>query len=201
MVAPREILGRVSVQPAGGRPFFPVGATVGAVGIETALGLRLRPANAAQRAVQSMASTRPGAWAFSRSITPLDRLVHRATRGRLTLPQVLAGLPVVMVTTTGRKSGEARVAPLVGVPVDGNLAVVGTNFGQPRTPGWVHNLEADPSARVTYRDADVEVRARPATPSERARVLRAAAAIYPGYDRYRERVTGREIRVFVLEPA
>jgi deazaflavin-dependent oxidoreductase (nitroreductase family) len=171
------------------------------MGLAEQLGLRLRPANAAQRAIQAFGSTRAGAWLFSRTITPVDRLLDRVSDGRLSLPQVLAGLPVVMVTTTGRKSGVARVAPLVAVPVGSGLALVGTNFGQPRTPGWVHNLEADPAARVAYRAAEVAVQARPATPTERDEVFRAAAAIYPGYDRYQERITGRAIRIFVLEPA
>lgn len=82
-----------------------------------------------------MASTRPGAWAFSKSIAPVDRLLFKVTKGRWTTPEILAGLPVIMVTTTGRKSGERRTSPLVGVPVGDDLAIVGTNFGQPRTPG------------------------------------------------------------------
>jgi deazaflavin-dependent oxidoreductase (nitroreductase family) len=171
------------------------------MGLTDELGFAHRPANAVQRALQKVASTRAGAWTFSKTITPLDRVLYRASKGRMTAPQVLAGLPVIMVTTTGRRSGLLRTAPLVGVPIDGDLAIVGTNFGQRDTPGWVFNLEADPAARAGYRNRDVAVVARPASDDERGRVLRDAAAVYPGYDAYQERISGRTIRIFVLEPA
>ena len=83
----------------------------------------------------------------------------------------------------------------------GDLALIGTNFGQTNTPGWVYNLEADPTACVTYRDRTVDVRARRANPDETASALTAAARVYPGYDKYRERITGREVKVFVLTPS
>jgi deazaflavin-dependent oxidoreductase (nitroreductase family) len=171
------------------------------MGLIAELGFEHRGVNAVQRALQKLASTKAGAWTFSKTITPVDRVLYRVSSGRLTGPQVLAGLPVIMVTTTGRRSGEDRTAPLVGVPVDGDLAVIGTNFGQRHTPGWVFNLEADPAATVGFRDREVPAVARTATDDERTRVLRDAAVIYPGYDTYQERITGRTIRVFVLEPA
>lgn len=170
------------------------------MGLTRDLGFERRAPNTAQRALQRFASTRGGAWLFSKSIAPIDRAVHRISRGRFTLPEVLAGLPVIMVTTTGRRSGEPRTSPLVGVPVGGHLAIVGTNFGQRSTPGWVHNLETDAAARVGYRDREVPAVARPASDDERVEIFRTAAGIYPGYDKYQERITGRTIRIFVLEP-
>jgi deazaflavin-dependent oxidoreductase (nitroreductase family) len=169
-------------------------------GLAGAIGYERRPANRFQRAVQAIASTRAGAWCFSKTIAPLDRLVHRLTGGRVTLPEVLAGLPVIMVTTTGRRSGQPRTSPLVGVPIGADLAIVGTNFGQRSTPAWVHNLASDPRARVAYRDRSVDARARPADDAERDEVLRVAATIYPGYDRYQQRITSRTIAILVLEP-
>ena len=85
----------------------------------------------------------------------------------LQAPEVLAGLPVIMVTTTGARSGLPRTMPLAGIPCGDDLAVVGSNFAQPSTPAWVHNLEADPQATVVWRDRSVAVRARPATDAER----------------------------------
>ena len=137
---------------------------------------------------------------FSKVLAPLDRVIHRLSSGRTTLPQVLAGLPVVFVTTTGRKSGQPRTSPLIAVPLDGTLALVGTNFGQTATPAWALNLEADPSARVKYGDHEVDVRARAASEDERTTVWRNAAGVYPGYDKYQQRIKGRAIRIFVLEP-
>jgi deazaflavin-dependent oxidoreductase (nitroreductase family) len=171
------------------------------VGLCDAVGYEIRPANAAQRVFQRGASTKAGAWLFSKTAHRLDRLLLRRTHGRTAVATLLAGLPIITVTTTGAKSGLPRALPLLGIPIAGDLALVGTNFGQANTPGWVHNLEAHPSARVTYRDRSVEVTARRANPEETDAALTAAAGVYPGYDKYRERITGREIRVFVLSPS
>src|SRR5690606_29515348 len=104
------------------------------------------------------------------------------------------------LTTTGRKSGQRRTTHLISVPIGDTLALLGTNFGQPRTPAWVLNLEADPRAAVTYRGTTLEVVARESEEAERARVLATAAEVYPGYVKYVERVNNRRIRIFVLEP-
>ena len=113
---------------------------------------------------------------------------------------MLAGLPVVDVTTTGRKSGLARRSHLVAVPIDDTLALLGTNFGQPSTPAWVLNLEADPRATLTYRRRSLAASARPATDDEQAQVLAGSAQVYGGYLKYQQRITGRRLRIFVLEP-
>jgi deazaflavin-dependent oxidoreductase (nitroreductase family) len=168
------------------------------MGVAADLGYAHHRPNVVQRVMQGIASSRPGAWVFSRILSPLDRIVHRLSKGRVTVPEVVAGLPVVFVTTTGRRSGEPRPSPLIAVPIADTLALVGTNFGQASTPAWVLNLEKEPRARASYRGREVEVTARPATDDERAEVWRAAAGVYPGYDKYQQRIRGREIRIFVL---
>jgi deazaflavin-dependent oxidoreductase (nitroreductase family) len=169
------------------------------MGLADDLGYRVRPPNAFQRLVQSFASTRSGAWLFSKMLRHLDDAVTRLTRGRTSAPQVLAGLPVLHVTTTGRRSGLRRTSHLIAVPVDDTLALLGTNFGQPSTPAWALNLEADPRAEVSYRQATVQTSARPATEDESARVLAGSAQVYGGYLAYQQRITGRRLRIFVLE--
>ena len=171
------------------------------MGLAEAIGYESRPANAAQRLMQQVASSKPGAWAFSKVLHRADIRLHRWSKGRYTVPTIVAGLPVVMLTTTGAKSGRARTMPLLTIPVGDDLAIIGTNFGQTSTPGWVYNLEADPHATVTYRDREVAVVARAATDDEFDVAFTAAAKVYPGYDKYRRRISGREIRVFVLQPA
>jgi deazaflavin-dependent oxidoreductase (nitroreductase family) len=170
------------------------------MGLTEAIGYEIKPANAVQRAMQQVASSKPGAWAFSKVLHHADRRLYRWSKGRFTVPAIVAGLPVVMLTTTGAKSGQARTMPLLAIPVGDDLAIIGTNFGQTSTPGWVFNLEADPHAMVGYRDREVAVVARPATDDEFDVAFTAAAKVYPGYDKYRERISGREIRVFVLQP-
>lgn len=172
---------------------------MGPMGVQQQLGYAVPRANGLQRLTQRFASTRPGAWTFAKTAHHLDRLVLRATKGRSTLAAMVAGIPVVMVTTTGRRSGEGRTMPLLGVPIGDDLALLGTNFGQAALPAWYLNFGADPHGEVAYRDRTVAVTAREATEEEREEVMRTAAAIYPGYDRYRERITGRVIPVLVLE--
>ena len=102
-------------------------------------------------------------------------MLYKRTDGRLTAPGLMAGLPVIMLTTTGAKSGEPR-----SMPLGDDLAVIGSNYGQHRTPGWVYNLEADPAATVSYRDRSVEVTARAATDAEADEAFEIAASFYPG---------------------
>jgi deazaflavin-dependent oxidoreductase (nitroreductase family) len=171
------------------------------MGLAADLGYRHRPANAAQRGVQALGSSRAGAWLFSRTLRHLDDAVTRVSRGRQSAPQLLAGLPVLDLTTTGRRSGRPRTSHLISIPVGEDLAVLGTNFGQPATPAWVLNLEADPRATVTYRGRTLPVTARPATDAERAAVMERSRGIYGGYEKYQQRISGRRVRVFVLEVA
>jgi len=171
------------------------------MGLCDAVSYEIRPTNAAQRVFQRGASTKAGAWLFSKTAHHLDRGLLRLTHGRTAVATLVAGLPIITVTTTGAKSGLPRTLPLLGIPIDGDLALIGTNFGQTNTPGWVYNLEADLLARVAYGDRDVEVTARRANPAETDTALVAAAQVYPGYDKYRERITGREVKVFVLTPS
>ena len=104
------------------------------MGLVEALDYRFTPPNGFQRMTQRLAASAVGAKVFSRLTRPLDGLVERATGGRTTASEVLAGLPVVEVTTTGRRSGQPRTAPLVAIPMGDELALLGTNFGGPSTP-------------------------------------------------------------------
>jgi deazaflavin-dependent oxidoreductase (nitroreductase family) len=171
------------------------------MGLASDLGYTYRPPNLVQRLGQALGSTRPGAWMFSKTLPVVDQRVHRWSKGRTSLPALLAGLPVLMVTTTGRRSGQARTSPLVAPPFGDTLALLGTNFGQTSTPAWVLNLEADARATVSYRERTCSVVARPATEEERAEIWTTAGSLYGGYDKYQQRISGRHVRIFVLEPA
>ena len=175
------------------------------MGVQAALGYEFRRPNGFQRANQKIASTKGGAWLFSKTVQALDGAVHRVATGcgscTDAASEILAGLPVIRITTTGRRSGQPRLAPLIAVPIGDDLALLGTNFGGTSTPAWVHNLVAEPRATAAYRDAEIDVVARPATAEEFEQVFTTGGGIYGGYEKYRERVTGREIKVFVLEEA
>ena len=170
------------------------------VGIATELSYSFPRPNALQRSVRVVTSSRAGAWTGARLAPVLDRAVARLTRGRTTASAALSGLPVIVVTTTGRRSGMPRQAQLIGIPIgDDGLALLGTNFGQATTPTWALNLEADPRATVAHGGATLGVVARAATDEQRAEVLASATALYVGYGRYVSRISGRRVRVFVLE--
>ena len=170
------------------------------MGLADDLGYRFPAPGPARRAVQRLASTVPGARLLARILPPLDTLTQRLTGDRHALAELLGGLPVVDVTTRGRRTGILRTTHLTAIPHDGTLALLGTNFGGSSTPAWVHNLEADPSATIAYRGRSIEVRARPAGPAELETILERVEPLYGGYRKYRQRITGRRLRAFVLEP-
>ena len=116
------------------------------------------------------------------------------------MPEVLAGLRTVFVTTIGARSGKQRTSALVGVPVGDGIALIGTNFGGARTPNWYHNLRAHPKAEVRYHETTVNVVAREIAPGpEHDAIMRAASRVYAGYSAYEARITDRPIHVMVLD--
>jgi len=168
------------------------------VGLIQALDYQVRKPAAAQVAVQHIAATRAGAWFFARTLDHIDRGLLQLSRGQVTLPGALAGLPVLTVTTTGARTGQRRSAPLIGVPAGDDIAVIGTSFGQSRTPGWYHNMRADPEVGVMYRDKTVKATAREAGEEERQAIWDRARAIYAGYDAYASRIKNRQIHIMIL---
>ncbi|MGI5256287.1 nitroreductase family deazaflavin-dependent oxidoreductase [Streptomyces angustmyceticus] len=112
----------------------------------------------------------------------------------------IRGLPVVVLTTRGAKSGKIRKSPLMRVEHDGAYAVVASMGGAPRHPVWYHNVVAD--SRVELQDGPVrrDMTAREVTGEEKALWWGRAVEAYPDYADYQEK-TDRQIPVFVLEPA
>ena len=110
------------------------------------------------------------------------------------------GLPVVIVTHQGNKTGAIRKTPLMRVKEGGHYILVGSQGGAPKDPAWVHNLRADP--RIELRDETIvrPIRVREVKEAaERARLWTLAVAAYPPYAEYQAR-TQRQIPVFVAEP-
>jgi deazaflavin-dependent oxidoreductase (nitroreductase family) len=170
------------------------------VGLASELGYRYPEPNRLQRLVQWFASSRFGAWLTPKTLVPLDRWTTRLTHGRVSLPLVLAALPVITLVTTGRKSGLPRQHHLLAIPHRDDLALIGTNFGQPAAPAWTLNLQAHPNAIVSYRGLTRNVSARPATAAERTDILATAATKFAGAGNYEQRLQGRRpIPVVVLQ--
>ena len=106
-------------------------------------------------------------------------------------------LPCAIITSTGRKSGLPRVSPLATVPLNGDLYVVGSNFGQSTHPAWSWNLIAQPRIQVDYNHEIYAAQAELLTPEEKAQTWPELIAIWPLFDTYVER-SGRDLRVFRL---
>ena len=139
-------------------------------------------------------------WVYVRVLHHVDRPIYRLTGGRQTFVSLATGLPVVMLTTTGARTGRQRVWPVLGLPDDDNLVVIASNWGQRHHPAWYHNLRAHPDAIVAVGGVTRRVRASEAIGEERERLWRRALAVYPGWAAYERRVRHRRIPVMVLTP-
>jgi deazaflavin-dependent oxidoreductase (nitroreductase family) len=157
-------------------------------------------ANPAYRIIRRFAATRLGDWLFANVLRRLDGPVYRLTAGRHTAANLLSGLPVVQLTTTGARTGRPRSVPVLGVPTSGGLAVFASNFGRPRPPGWYHNLRAHPHATVTDRGTVLRVHALEASEEQRELIWRRGLEIFPGWAAYERRAGGRSVAVFLLVP-
>jgi deazaflavin-dependent oxidoreductase (nitroreductase family) len=112
----------------------------------------------------------------------------------------LAGRPMLLLRHVGRKSGQARVSALLYVPDGENFAVIASKGGDPKHPGWFHNITAQPDVEVQVGRRRIPVRARVAEGDERERIWTKANTVNKGgYDTYQSR-TDRKIPVVVLEP-
>lgn len=157
-------------------------------------------ANAVQRFLRRFAASGPGSWLFARIMHHIDRPVHRLTRGRYTFASLVSGIPVVMLTTTGAKSGRPRTVPVLGIPSADGVAIIASNFGQDRHPAWYHNLRAQPQAEIVVDGHRRRVRAFEADEERRAQIWEEGLRVYPGFGQYARRASRRRISVFVLKP-
>ena len=156
-------------------------------------------ANVVQKALRRLAGSPPGAWVFARAAHRLDRPVFRLTHGRRTVGNLITGLPVIMLTTTGARSGLPRTVPVLGIPTPDGLAVLASNFGQQRHPAWYHNLRAHPEATLAVRGQARPVRAVLTEGEQRQRIWDEALRWYPGWSFYERHASHRHIGVFLLE--
>jgi deazaflavin-dependent oxidoreductase (nitroreductase family) len=151
------------------------------------------------RAMRKMATSPGFRKVGPKVVPPMDRTLHKLTSGRLIVSRFL--VPSMVLTTTGRKSGEPRKSPLACVPDgEGGWWVVGSNFGQESHPNWTGNLIADPNAAVSFEGKDTAVVAELLTDEQKAEVWPKLTAVWPAYDDY-VKSSGRNIRVFHLTPA
>ena len=111
----------------------------------------------------------------------------------------MRGMPVVIVTNRGARSGKLRKTPLMRVEHDGRYAAVGSMGGAPKDPVWVANVAAHPQVELQDGPVKLDMVAREVTGEQKAVWWERAVAAFPDYAKYQERAE-REIPVFVLEP-
>ena len=124
--------------------------------------------------------------------------MYRMTKGKLGAKMGKA--PVLLLTTTGRKSGQPRTSPLFYVVDGARFVIVASNAGQAHAPAWFANLKANPNATIEVKGEKHAVTGREGTDEERAKYWPELLAIYKTYDNYQQK-TARPIPVVVLDPA
>jgi F420H(2)-dependent quinone reductase len=132
-----------------------------------------------------------------RAIGKLNVPVYRLSGGRI--GGKVGDGPVLLLTTTGRKSGEPRTAPILYLAYGGAMILIDTNGGNERLPAWSHNLKAKPLAQVEVGHRKVAVTARVAEGAEREELWRACNDQYAGFDDYAQWLE-RTPSIWVLEP-
>jgi deazaflavin-dependent oxidoreductase (nitroreductase family) len=138
--------------------------------------------------------------ALGRRLVPVDRWILGRVKGRWSIAS-RHGLPTLLLTTTGKRSGQPRTQPLLYATDGDGIVIVGSNWGQQHHPAWSGNLLADPSATVRLQGepAPVPVRATLATGAERDRLWRLLRQVWPAFNTYEQRAGTRQIRIFRLE--
>src|SRR5271166_2450564 len=132
--------------------------------------------------------------AFNKTVTHEFRASDGKVGGQF------ANADLLLLTTTGAKSGQPRVSPLAYFRIDGKLIIIGSFAGAPVSPGWVHNLRVNPGARVEVGTDSFDVTARELPDAERDALFEKVAAAAPGFAEYQSK-TSRVIPLFELQPA
>jgi deazaflavin-dependent oxidoreductase (nitroreductase family) len=142
----------------------------------------------------------PMSWIPAGPLVRVDRGFYRLSRGRTTLSAWISGLPIVMLTTTGARSGQQHTLPVLGLPDGDHLVLIASNFGRLQNPGWYHNLLMHPEAVVTWDGSAAPMRARELRGEERQRYVARGLEAYPWWEQYHRRAAPRQIPVIMLEP-
>lgn len=144
---------------------------------------------------QRVGGTRLGVLAIGWVVSPLQRSLYRGTGGRFSLT---GRAPVLLLTTTGRRSGKARTVPLFYLRDGDRLVICNVNPGFERPNPWTLNLRAQPRAQVQIGRGPATVRARAASEDELDRYWPQLAQLWPAYQAFSDKGGNRS--VFVLEP-
>ena len=144
---------------------------------------------------QRLGGTRAGVLAIGRIVSPLQRELYRRSGGRFSLT---GRAPVLLLTTTGRRTGKARTVPLFYIRDGDRLVICNVNPGFERPNPWILDLRAESHAQLQIGRGTASVRARPASEHELDRCWPQLTKMWPAYQAFYDK--GGERSVFVLEP-
>ncbi|MEV4312323.1 nitroreductase family deazaflavin-dependent oxidoreductase [Actinocrispum sp. NPDC049592] len=151
------------------------------------------------RKIARWTAARPWLTKIRPAVLATDKVLLKLTKGRVTLVGI-AGMPSLILTVKGRKSGQPRDIALLYVPDGKDILLVGSNWGGPGHPVWTLNLMANPDATVNVKGRSHNVHARQLTGEERTAIWPTLVKTWPAYNTYQSN-TDRELRVFRLTPA
>jgi F420H(2)-dependent quinone reductase len=134
---------------------------------------------------------------MQRFVTGVHSSLYRLSGGKI--GGRMFGNPILLLTTTGRKTGKQRVTPLLYIPDGENMVLIASNGGAPSHPAWYWNLKNNPVAEVQAGGRKLRVRAEDADATERERLWPRAVSAFSGYAGYQQR-TDREIPIVILRP-
>ena len=134
---------------------------------------------------------------FIKPFSRFNVFLYKLTGGRLM--GKFQGMPVVLITMTGARTGRKRTIPLMYVPYEQGVIIVASQGGAPKSPVWYKNLVAHPEIEAQYMGEKMKLRARQVDDAEKAKVWPTCVKYYPPYEDYQAR-TDRNIPVFVCEP-
>jgi deazaflavin-dependent oxidoreductase (nitroreductase family) len=137
---------------------------------------------------------------MTRRLHSWDDWMHRVSKGRWTATEILAGLPVIFVSTIGAKSGLPRTTPLLAIREKDNFILIATKFGADHHPDWYYNLKANARVEVHHQGKAAPYRATELEGKARNEGWARAVTHYPGYLAYEQRAANRQIPVIALSP-
>lgn len=158
-------------------------------------------ANVFFRAMRRMAGWRPVSWLYARILPPIDRFVSRLTGRTMTFVGLVSGLQVLLLTTTGARTGAQRTQPVLYLREGDGFVLIASNWGQEHNPSWYYNLRANPKAKVTLSGSTYDVIVREVTGPQRDLYWQQGCRMYPAWNVYKTRSPHREFPVMILSRA
>ena len=153
-----------------------------------------------QRFIQRMSSMQWASRFMTLRLHRWDRWFHRLSNGRWSATEILAGLPIMFVTTKGAKTEKLRTTPLLAISDGDQYILIATKFGADHNPAWYYNLKTHPIVEVNFRGTISTYIAEELEGQARLNGWERAVAYYPGYRAYEERAGDRKIPVMALRP-